>query len=1630
VNRWLTPLACLLVGAALAIFLTFAGATPVTAAETEGVRSSDAGFADDPQPPDSGGVESPPGTPVGGVITEDTTWDLAHSPYVMTENVTVNNGVRLTIEAGVVVQASGAGLTVHGALRAAGRSGQSITFTTAADPPAPGQWGGILFEPDSDDARNLIEYVSLGYAGGGLYSPGCGGYSFSGIGICDAAPTIRYTTVHHSVSDGIWISGAGQVTSAPKIDASTFTANGGSALHLPFTDGGGVLPTGAGNAATNNSFNGLAVDGTLAFATTLAPTLGLPLGVTASHLTVNHGAELTVASGTTVLFSGTGLIVHGALRAVGTSDLPITFTTAADPPAPGQWEGITFEPDSDDARSLMEYLVVSYSGRIIYSSVCGGVQPSAAIFACDSAPTVRYSAFHHNFTGFRAQNANSALSHNTFGPNNSYGIQSEASSLVVEDSVIQGNESGIRIQGGALAIKDSVIQDNEHTGIRTQGGALTIESSIIQNNGGGIELSDSDAAITNCSIIGNQDFGVQNSSASRAAIARYNWWGHPSGPYQESTNPNGKGSAVSDYVAYDPWLMASTAREATALTLGQSLAGSVESMGFTDYRLATTPGQSLVVELTPLNGAHELWAYGRFEDLPLWTLYDTRTQAKTSRGTYELMISPTQEGTYYFTVYGQDVEGIGGGYTIVANQVTRHLSGVSPRTAGNAGGVTLQLAGVPFVDGMQVELRASGRPALVAGTVTAVSPTELRARFDLLGATPGTYDAVVIWPDESEAGQAGAFTITQGGGPRLEVRLSAPQVLRPGHQDVLWLEYANTGDVDLQVPMLIVSSPSQTLFGLEPEGVRRDSVQLLGLNPYDPVDALPPGISNRIPLYFMSTPHTVATFELRAVQPSDAPVNWDSIGAGYRPSGYEVLMDTFWQRVRSRFGTTWAEYLAALTLWEAKNRFPQEPTYSVPVLFDSMLHDLAVSGYTRVGEQLPIVGVTEEVQGACGKLLSEAPVTLWLRNGSSDYVPLTRDTVANTLDLPMTIIIHGMNNCRFTDWVEEMADAAVRLPGPRNVIVVDWGALAQGVQSGRQTLKVGSEVATILRDVFKESLDPKRIHIIGHSYGSYVGAEASVELGRVARLTTLEPARQAFVPGIFKSIARFADFTDSYKSSSFWSAPTPQGRDSFILPTLQDNIMGSHSYAHQWFLTTATTGSKYGWGWTPTAREDIVGPSSDVLWLGVIKQDTQGNVKSDRLVGWDLFDKNPDQYPDKTQWRYGQFVPAKSYEEMLWNLSKSVELKLQTIQVTPNAEIEPGQDVRIEVEVTNNADNRNLGLWSDAELLKRQSRFFVQLYLSDDGQSRDYRIPAPFNRDGGKLLPGDPSLRVPQTVTFPQAEDGTWYVIGEAEVGGGKHHPTPELYMPNNNATTPVTVRGTPIPTPSPTPVPTPSPDDDYPEPPPGPVDGSGTTRIIRPIDPNEKLGPPGVGPLHVVRVEDDLRYTIYFENVITATAPAQEVIVTDNLDPSLDWSTLDFAEIAFGDQIIAAAGDQFTTRQVVPDYRAEVSKSWWVDVTAQLNRQTGRITWAFRTLDPETEGPPDDPLAGFLPPNDDSGRGEGHVSFAIRPKADAPMGTTLRNKASIVFDINEAIGTNEVWNTIGIPGATLATRYLPLVQK
>jgi len=194
--------------------------------------------------------------------------------------------------------------------------------------------------------------------------------------------------------------------------------------------------------------------------------------------------------------------------------------------------------------------------------------------------------------------------------------------------------------------------------------------------------------------------------------------------------------------------------------------------------------------------------------------------------------------------------------------------------------------------------------------------------------------------------------------------------------------------------------------------------------------------------------------------------------------------------------------------------------------------------------------------------------------------------------------------------------------------------------------------------------------------------------------------------------------------------------------------------------------------------------------------------------------------------------------------------------------------------------------------------------------------------------------------------------------------------------------------------------------------------------DPNFISGTQGFGPEHFVPVEATLPYNIEFENKPDATAPAQVVTVTEQLDSDLDWSTFELGAFNFGDYSVSVpAGLQHYSARV----DATATLNCFVDVTGNLDRLTGVATWTFITIDPITFAvPTSDPFAGFLPPEDTKGHGQGSVSYTISPKTTLATGTTFNAIAKIIFDTNEPIDTNTYINTIDIGAPTSSVNGLP----
>ena len=192
-------------------------------------------------------------TNVSGIISSDSTWAVAGSPYIITGGVLVDSGVTLTIEPGVIVKFNAkVSLDIDGTLIARGTKTDEITFTTNSGD----YWGYILFRDSSTDATydvygdylngSILEYCIVEYAGDISVSTN------GAIHVVNAYPFINYCTIQNNSSNGIF---ALNNTGTLKIMNSIIRNNNTGGAGGTAGSGGGILIVGGSAIISNNNIS-------------------------------------------------------------------------------------------------------------------------------------------------------------------------------------------------------------------------------------------------------------------------------------------------------------------------------------------------------------------------------------------------------------------------------------------------------------------------------------------------------------------------------------------------------------------------------------------------------------------------------------------------------------------------------------------------------------------------------------------------------------------------------------------------------------------------------------------------------------------------------------------------------------------------------------------------------------------------------------------------------------------------------------------------------------------------------------------------------------------------------------------------------------------------------------------------------------------------------------------------------------------------------------------------------------------------------------------------------------------------------------------------------------------------------
>ncbi len=191
-------------------------------------------------------------------------------------------------------------------------------------------------------------------------------------------------------------------------------------------------------------------------------------------ITISEEDALTINPGEIIKFDlNCALSVNGILKAIGTDDNKITFTSSEENPEQGDWQGIRFYDDSIDHECIIEYCIVEYANTGVH---CGRSSPTIVnnIIRKNSHPINGGTSEGNIVCDYYAS---PDISNNTIELSDNFGI------LVKHDSKPN--------------ILDNDILNNEHGGILCSRGAdAFISRNDISHNGYGFEIFLSDPIIT------------------------------------------------------------------------------------------------------------------------------------------------------------------------------------------------------------------------------------------------------------------------------------------------------------------------------------------------------------------------------------------------------------------------------------------------------------------------------------------------------------------------------------------------------------------------------------------------------------------------------------------------------------------------------------------------------------------------------------------------------------------------------------------------------------------------------------------------------------------------------------------------------------------------------------------------------------------------------------------------------------------------------------------------------------------------------------------------------------------------------------------------------------------------------
>ncbi|MDD2890299.1 MAG: right-handed parallel beta-helix repeat-containing protein [bacterium] len=313
-------------------------------------------------------------TNVSGVVSTNTVWNTAGSPYIVTGNILVDTLVTLTIEPGVEVRLDSAKcIMVKGILNAIGTASDSIIITKNGTE----AWSRIWLKPA---VICSLKYCRIEYANNfALYS--------------DIGDSIYmdHCTISNNICGAIHINGGISVITNNTITDNSFPISG---LAAGLTIGGGISAVITQNIISNNSnggygggisIYGLASDGLITITNNTITNNSAMLGGGMCIWTSSNGSSVKIDSNTitynSTTFGGGGILINGSNVTVTNNILSNNFALTQG--------GAIFSGAAMIRHNTITYNMADSGGGAIYT--CSGA-PSPIYYntIIDTSPSAIY----------------------------------------------------------------------------------------------------------------------------------------------------------------------------------------------------------------------------------------------------------------------------------------------------------------------------------------------------------------------------------------------------------------------------------------------------------------------------------------------------------------------------------------------------------------------------------------------------------------------------------------------------------------------------------------------------------------------------------------------------------------------------------------------------------------------------------------------------------------------------------------------------------------------------------------------------------------------------------------------------------------------------------------------------------------------------------------------------------------------------------------------------------------------------------------------------------------------------------------------------------------------------------------